>query len=107
MKGKVAKAVLCASLGNILWGFSFLFTRVGLNVAPNPNVMLSRRFMLSAMFMAFSILFGKANAEEEENGVKFLPLIGAAGLETNADTAKVLELFGGLYVKQLNKSNNF
>ena len=55
----------------------------------------------------YMILFGKANAEEEENGVKFLPLIGAAGLETNADTAKVLELFGGLYVKQLNKSNNF
>ena len=60
MKGTAAKAILCAALGNILWGFSFLFTRVGLNVAPNPNVMLSHRFLMSAIFMAFSVLLGKA-----------------------------------------------
>lgn len=55
----------------------------------------------------YMFLFGKANAEEEENGVKFLPLIGAAGTEANAAAAKELELFGGLYVKQYNKINNF
>lgn len=75
MKGKVAKAVLCASLGNILWGFSFLFTRVGLDVAPNPNVMLSHRFMLSALFMAFSILIGKAKVSLKGKNWKPLAIL--------------------------------
>lgn len=60
MKSQTAKAVFCAALGNIFWGFSFLFTRVGLDVAPNPNVMLSHRFLLSALFMVSSVLMGKA-----------------------------------------------
>lgn len=55
----------------------------------------------------YMFLFGMANAEEEENGVKFLPLIGAAGADANATAARDLELFGGLYVKQFNKINNF
>lgn len=59
MKGATAKAVLCAALGNILWGFSFLFTKVGLEIAPNPNVMLAHRFTISAMLMAIPILLGK------------------------------------------------
>lgn len=60
MKSKTAKAVLCAALGNIIWGFSFLFTRVCLDVAANPTVLLSHRFLLSAMFMGTSILIGKS-----------------------------------------------
>ena len=60
MNRKTTKAVLCAVLGNVLWGFSFLFTRVGLNVAPDPKVMLSHRFLLSALFMAVSVLLGRA-----------------------------------------------
>lgn len=59
MKGNMAKAVTCAALGNILWGFSFLFTKVGLSVAPNPNVMLAHRFTISALIMAIPILLGK------------------------------------------------
>lgn len=59
MKGATAKAVLCAALGNILWGFSFLFTKVGLEIAPNPNVMLAHRFTISALLMAIPILLGK------------------------------------------------
>lgn len=59
MKGKTAKAVLCAALGNILWGFSFLFTKVGLAIAPNPNVMLAHRFTISALLMAIPIFLGK------------------------------------------------
>lgn len=59
MKGKTAKAVLCATLGNILWGFSFLFTKVGLSIAPNPNVMLAHRFTISTLLMAIPILVGK------------------------------------------------
>ena len=59
MKHKTTQAVFCAALGNILWGFSFLFTRIGLDVAPNPNIMLSHRFLCSALFMALPILIGK------------------------------------------------
>ena len=59
MKGKTAKAVLCAALGNILWGFSFLFTRIGLAAAPDPNVMLAHRFIISTLFMGIPLLLGK------------------------------------------------
>jgi len=59
MKGKTAKAVLCAALGNIIWGFSFLFTKTGLAVAPNPNVMLAHRFILSTLFMGIPLLLGR------------------------------------------------
>lgn len=75
MKGKNAKAVVCAALGNIFWGFSFLFTRVGLDVAPNPNVMLSHRFMLSALFMAFSILIGKSKVSLKGKNWKPLAIL--------------------------------
>lgn len=60
MKRNTTKAVLCAALGNILWGFSFLMTRLGLDVAPDPKVMLSHRFLLSTICMAFMICIGKA-----------------------------------------------
>lgn len=59
MKNKSIKAAFCASLGNIIWGFSFLFTKVGLSVAPNPNVMLAHRFLLATAFMGILILTGK------------------------------------------------
>lgn len=59
MKGKTAKAVLCAALGNILWGFSFLFTKIGLAAAPDPNVMLAHRFIISTLFMGIPLLLGK------------------------------------------------
>lgn len=53
------KAVLCAALGNIIWGFSFLFTKVALKAAPDPNVVLAHRFMLSTLLMLVPILLGK------------------------------------------------
>lgn len=59
MKKQAAKAVLYAALGNIIWGFSFLFTKTGLAVAPNPNVMLAHRFILSTLFMGIPLLLGK------------------------------------------------
>ena len=58
-KSNTAKAVLCAALGNIIWGFSFLFTKTGLQVAPDPNVMLAHRFILSTLFMSVPLLLGK------------------------------------------------
>ena len=59
MKKEAAIAVLYAALGNIIWGFSFLFTKTGLAVAPNPNVMLAHRFILSTLFMGIPLLLGK------------------------------------------------
>lgn len=58
-KKKLLKPELCAALGNIIWGFSFLFTKVGLAVAPGPNVMLGHRFTLSFLFMALFMLVRK------------------------------------------------
>ncbi|MBR2323178.1 MAG: DMT family transporter [Clostridia bacterium] len=58
-KNATVTAVLCAVLGNIIWGFGFLFTKISLDVAPDPNVMLGHRFTLSTLFMLVPILLGK------------------------------------------------
>ena len=59
MKSNTAKAVFCAALGHIIWGFGFLFTKVALDVAPDPNVMLAHRFILPTLIMLIPILLGK------------------------------------------------
>lgn len=59
MKDRATKAIICAALGNIIWGFSFLLTKVGLSVAPDPKVMLAHRFLISTLVMAVIILTGK------------------------------------------------
>ena len=48
-----------AALGHIIWGFSVLFSKVAMEVA-QPDVLLSIRFLLSALLMTLMILFGKA-----------------------------------------------
>ena len=53
------KAVLCAALGNIFWGFSFLFIKIALSVAPDPNVLLAHRFTLSTLILIGMLVFGK------------------------------------------------
>ena len=57
MKGTSAKAVFCAALGNIIWGFSFLFTRVGLDVT-TPNIMLAHRFTVATLVSLAMIPLG-------------------------------------------------
>lgn len=59
MKENSVKAVVCAALGNIIWGFSFLFTKIGLSIAPNPNVMLAHRFIMATLVMVILILTGR------------------------------------------------
>lgn len=49
---KVGLAILCVCIGQVLWGFSFMFTRMALNYA-GPNTLLSVRFTI-----AFFILMG-------------------------------------------------
>ena len=59
MKNNTVTAAITASLGNIIWGFSFLFIKIGLSVAPDPNVLLAHRFTLSTLIMLGMMLFGK------------------------------------------------
>lgn len=59
MKNKNAKAVIFATLGNVIWGFSFLFTKLGLSAVPNSNIMLAHRFLLSTLFMIILTVTGK------------------------------------------------
>ncbi len=59
LKNKALLPVLCAALGNILWGLSFLFTKVSLTIAPNPNVMLAHRFTISVLCMGIPLILGK------------------------------------------------
>ena len=60
MKKQSALAILCVTLGNIFWGFSFLFTRVALGVeGVNPNILLSHRFILSTLLMLIPVTMGR------------------------------------------------
>jgi len=59
MKKQNTLAVLCATLGNVFWGFSFLLIRIAQRSAPS-NVLLSHRFILSAFLMLLPLLIGKA-----------------------------------------------
>lgn len=61
-----------ASLGQIIWGFSVLFSKVALQTAP-PDVLLSIRFLLAALIMTMMILFGKAAVSFR--GKKWKPLL--------------------------------
>ena len=51
-----------------------------------------------------AFLYDMINADEEEHKVKFLPLLDSDEQEA---IVRNLELFGGFYVKQYNKINNF
>lgn len=77
-KTSTVTAVLCAALGNIIWGFGFLFTKISLDVAPDPNVMLGHRFTLSALFMVIPILLGKQKISfkgKKWGPISLLPLL--------------------------------
>ena len=51
----------------------------------------------------YSFLYDMVNSEEEENGIRFMPL----STEKNELVRKNLELYGGFFAKQLNRLNNF
>ena len=61
MKNKTAVAVLCAALGNIIWGFSLLFTKMGISVVGDPNILLAHRFTVSTLVMLCMMLAGKGS----------------------------------------------
>lgn len=59
------------------------------------------------MAKEYNFLFNRLNAEKEENGVTFEPLLAGSGYSELASDARELELFGGLQLKHLGKLNNF
>ena len=73
VKNKSLLPILCAALGNIIWGFSFLFTKLGVDASPNPNVMLSHRFIIATLFMLVLMLMGKGKLSFK--GKKWLPML--------------------------------
>jgi len=61
MKNKTALAVLCAALGNVIWGVSFPLITIGSKLVPQTYIMLGHRFTLSTIVMLFVMLLGKKN----------------------------------------------
>ncbi len=59
------------------------------------------------MAKEYDFLFGRVNAEKEEHGVTFVPLLAESGYSEIAADARELELYGGFQLKQLGKLNNF
>ena len=74
LKGRPWMPLAMAALGHIIWGFSVLFSTVALEVA-QPDVLLSIRFLLSALLMTLMILFGKAKLSLRGKNLKPLLLL--------------------------------
>lgn len=51
-------ALFCASLGHIIWGFSYLFTKVGMEMT-EPEILLSCRFVLAWLLLNIPVLTGR------------------------------------------------
>lgn len=58
MKNSEFKYMLSVALGQSIWGFSYLFTKVGLQYT-NTNVLLSMRFFIALLIMSIPLLLGK------------------------------------------------
>ena len=72
MKDGTTKAVVCAALGNIIWGFSFLFTKVALARVPDPKVMLAHRFIISAVLMLLPVLAGRVKVRFRGKDLRYI-----------------------------------
>lgn len=58
LKGKAFIPVSAAIGGHVLWGFSYMFTRMALQVA-SPDIQLASRYTLAFIFMNLLLLTGK------------------------------------------------
>lgn len=50
-------ALCCGVTGNVIWGASYLFTRIAQQEAP-PMVQMSLRFLLAFLLLNLMMLFG-------------------------------------------------
>lgn len=78
-------------------------------IAGNPDITAQGAIdtVYVNMPKALNFLYDMVNAEEAENKVKFAPLLTGSSFDSSAAYARDLELFGGFYVRQYNKINNF
>lgn len=66
------RALMCAALGNVIFGFSFMFSRIGLKYA-QPFVMLMYRFDATFLLMCLMILILRRRAPMRDgNGIDWL-----------------------------------
>lgn len=72
------QAIAAAAIGNTVWGFSFLFTKVGMNTA-TPEVLLSIRFIMAVIMVTVLMVSGKVRISLRGKNVK--PLIWLGILE--------------------------
>lgn len=56
-KGSMTLALCCGVTGNVIWGASYLFTRIAQQEAP-PMVQMSLRFLLAFLLLNLMMLFG-------------------------------------------------
>lgn len=56
-KGSMTLALCCGITGNVIWGASYLFTRIAQQEAP-PMVQMSLRFLLAFLLLNLMMLFG-------------------------------------------------
>lgn len=80
------KALACAALGNSIFGFSFMFSRIALDIT-HPYIMLMYRFLLAFLTLtAITVWAARRGVKESGDGIswlrfdlrgrKLLPLIG-------------------------------
>ena len=92
MKSNTTKATICVVLGNLIWGFSYLLTKVGLSFAPDPSVMLSHRFVISSLVMGIAIITGKNQLSFKNKNWKPIALLMLLQV-----SYYLLETYGVLY----------
>lgn len=72
---KSLKATICCLLGYCIYGFSFLFSKIGFDIAM-PNVLLSVRFIIAFLVLSLFVFTGKAKVSVKGKPVKKLLLMG-------------------------------
>ena len=70
--------MICVCVGQVIWGFSYLFTRIAQRSA-SPDVVLSMRFVGASVIMTVLIWCGKGSFSLK--GKNLRPLLGLALLE--------------------------
>ena len=69
------RSTLFAILANAIFGFSFLFSKRALAIAPT-FVLLSVRFIIAFLILNLFVLFGKARVNLKGKNMKQLILLG-------------------------------
>ena len=72
---KTLKATLCCLLGYSIYGFSFLFSKIGFDIAM-PNMLLAVRFLIAFLVLSLFVITGKAKVSVKGKPVKKLLLMG-------------------------------